>query len=328
MAPAVSPEPAALSSAPAPAAAGLATFGARHPIALVVVGVVLYSTAPVLVRLTTTTGATLAFHRLWLGVVAFGAAAVVHLRVVKRLPSRRGVAWAAASGVAFGANQVLFNTAVKATSVVDVALVSTLSPIVVGLLAIPLFGERPGPRFRAWSAVAMAGALGVVLAGASGPKGDPIGMLLAVLAVTAFAVFFVISKLARESIDVTPFLFVAMVVGTAVVSIYVVVAGEPVATVSGHDLGIAAVIALGPGFAGHFVMTWPLRWLPANVPPILRLATPFLAGTGAWAVLGEGITTAHVAGGAVTLAGVLGALLSPAGRRLADDAAKTGTVDG
>ncbi len=322
--PTVSSRTAGLPSGAAPVSAP----GARHPVALVVLGVVLYSTAPVLVRLTGTSGAILAFHRLWLGVLAFGLAAIVHVRVVKRLPSRRGLGWAALSGVAFGANQVLFNTAVKATSVVDVALVSTLSPIVVGLLAVPLFGERPGPRFRLWSAVAMAGALGVVLAGATGPKGDPVGMVLAVMAVTAFAFFFVISKLARESIDVTPFLFVAMVMGAAVVSIYVAIVGEPVLSVSRSDVVIAAVIAFGPGFVGHFVMTWPLRWLPANLPPVLRLATPFLAGCGAWLVLGEGITGAHVAGGAVTLAGVLGALLSPAGRRLADEAARTGTVDG
>ena len=48
----------------------------------------------------------------------------------------------------------------------------------------------------------------------------------------------------------------------------------------------------------------------------MRLGIPVLAGTWAWVFLGEAIDWWHVAGGAVVMAGVAGAVLSRDGREL------------
>jgi drug/metabolite transporter (DMT)-like permease len=80
---------------------------------------------------------------------------------------------------------------------------------------------------------------------------------------------------------------------------------------------IAAGIAVIPGSLGHFVTTHSLARVPANVPPVLQLAIPFLSGGLAWLLLGQGFSLMHVVGGLVTLVGVVGALVSPAGRRTA-----------
>ena len=85
---------------------------------------------------------------------------------------------------------------------------------------------------------------------------------------------------------------------------------------SGGDVGLALATAAVPGALGHFVMTWPLRWVPANIPPVMRLGIPVISGFLAWLFLSEGITGAHVVGGVITIAGVAGALWSPSGRRL------------
>jgi drug/metabolite transporter (DMT)-like permease len=45
------------------------------------------------------------------------------------------------------------------------------------------------------------------------------------------------------------------------------------------------------------------------------LAMPFLSGGLAWLLLGQGFSLMRVVGGLVTLVGVVGALISPAGRR-------------
>jgi drug/metabolite transporter (DMT)-like permease len=82
-------------------------------------------------------------------------------------------------------------------------------------------------------------------------------------------------------------------------------------------LALAAGIALLPGLVGHFVMTWPLQFVPANIPPVIRLATPLLAGAFAWLLLGQVIGWPELLGGAITLVGVAGSVLSPSGRRLA-----------
>ena len=295
---------------------GLRSAAERRPVVLVVVGVLLFSTGPVLVQWSDVSGPVLSFWRLWIGVVALGAASVVHVRVTARRPTRAGWTAAVRCGVAFGLHQLLFMVAIKATSVVDVTLMQVLAPMVVAVLAVPLFGERPGPAFRGWSLVAVAGAVVVALGGSSGPDGDPVGMLLAAGNVVLFAFYFVWSKQARDVIDVVPFLFGVVATAAVTVSAYVLVAGEAPGSAGPHDLLVAAAIALGPGALGHFVSTWPLRWVPANVPPLLQLAIPVLAGGMAWALLDEAITSTHVVGGLITVVGVAGAIRSPAGRRL------------
>jgi drug/metabolite transporter (DMT)-like permease len=180
-----------------------------------------------------------------------------------------------------------------------------------------MFGERTGMAFRLWSMLAIVGAVVVVLAGSSGPEGDPVGMLLATANVVAFALFFLFSKAGREHIDVLPFLFGVMLVAAMTVSVFVLASGEPLGSINQESLALAAGIALLPGLVGHFVMTWPLQFVPANIPPVIRLATPLLAGAFAWLLLGQVIEWPELLGGAITLVGVAGSVLSPSGRRLA-----------
>lgn len=288
----------------------------RHPLALVCVGVVLYSTGPVFIGASEVPGAVFSFWRLWIGVPVLGVAAAIQLARSKQRPNLRAWRWALLAGLSFGAHQVCFMIAIKATSVADVALMGSLSPIIVAVAAVRLFGERPGRIFRAWTAVAMAGTAVVVIGAAGGPTGDPGGTVLALLNVVFFAGFFLVSKLGREDIGVLPFLFGVMLVAAISVTAYAAVAGEPIGSIGRRDLIYATTLAVGPGAVGHFVMTWPLRWVAANVPPVLRLAQPILSGVLAWLLLSQPITVTHLLGGTLTLIGVGGAVLSPAGRRL------------
>lgn len=227
------------------------------------------------------------------------------------------------AGIAFSLNQMLFFTALKRTSVVDASLMSTLSPIVVAVVAIPLFGERPGRAFRLWSLLAMGGAVFVVLGSSAGPSGDLLGMLMAVGSTAAFAGFFVISKLSRDDLSVVAFLTTVMVTAGVVVSAYVVVAGLSPGGVGTKDLWTALAMAIVPGTLGHVVMTWPLNYVPANVPPLMRLAGPVVSGGLAWLFLGEGATMIHVIGGAIIVVGQAGAILSKAGQDLVSEARET-----
>jgi drug/metabolite transporter (DMT)-like permease len=295
---------------PAAASHGLRALAERRPVGLVVIGVVLFSTGPVMVGAASVSGPIFSFWRLWIGVVVLAGATLVHGRVIRSWPSSTGWRWAIQAGAMFGLHQLSFMTALRLTSVVDVTLMNTLAPVVVAVLAVPLFGERPGPAFRIWSGVAIAGAALVALASAAGPEGDPVGMILAALNVVAYAIYFVWSKQAREHIDTVPFLFGSTVAAALTVSVFVVLAGEPVGSIDAHDLLLCLAVALLPGALGHFSVTWSLRWVPANLPPVLMLAIPVLSGAMAWVLLDETVTAVQVLGGILTIAGVAGALRS------------------
>jgi len=288
----------------------------RRPLVLISIGILLFSVGPVMFQSADSSGPVIAFWRMLFGVGILGAATVTHVALTGRRPTRAGWWWSIRCGVVFVANQLLFLAALHATSVVDVTLMQALQPVLVAALAAPMFGERPGAQFRIWSAVAIAGAALVALLGSSGPEGDPVGMACAIGAIGLFAIYFVWSKQARDHIDTWPFLFGVSATGLVVITVLLPIIGESPADAPTDDIWLALAIAALPGAIGHFVSTWPLRWVPANVPPLLQLAIPFLASALAWLILDEAIELGHVLGGAVTIVGVAGAIRSPAGRRL------------
>lgn len=290
---------------------------------MIIFGVVLYSTGALFAAAADANGPVFSFWRLWMGVAVLGVAAIVGVRFkwvpwppLRSREGQRAWRWAGWAGLWFGAQQLSFFTAVQQTSVTDVLLMNTLTPILVGLVAAPLFGERPGMAFRVWTLVAIGGSAIVIAGGSVGPDGNPAGMALAVISTVSFTGFFVVSKLGRADIAVLPFLFGTIVVAAITVSIFVVVTNQAVSAVTSRDLLFTATIAVGPGAVGHAVMTWPLRWVAANVPPLLRLGQPAIAGWLAFWLLGQPITEAHLTGGTLTLVGVGGALLGAGGRRL------------
>jgi drug/metabolite transporter (DMT)-like permease len=180
----------------------------------------------------------------------------------------------------------------------------------VGVLAAVMFGERPGTAFRLWSVVAVVGAVLVVLAGTSGPEGDPVGMALAIANVMFFTLYFVWSKRAMDHMDAVSFLFGVAVVAAAGVSVFAVVTTQPVGGITAVDLAIAVAIAVLPGGLGQFLSTHPLDRVAANIPPVMQLSIPFISGALAWLLLAQRISWLHVVGGLITIAGVVGALLA------------------
>ena len=294
-------------------------IAARFPFQLIALGVLFYGSGPVLARSSETTGVLLSFWRLWFGFGVLLLAVVAQRLGGHKVATRQGIKWAMLAGAAFSLNQVLFFSAIKRTTVVDASLMSTLSPIVVALFAIPMFGERPAPAFRLWSIVAMAGAAFVVLGSSSGPDGDVLGMGMAMLSATFFALFFLISKFSREDLSVVAFLVTAIGTAAVLVTLFVFATGAEPGSVGGDDLWRALAMAVIPGTLGHVVMTWPLNYVPANIPPLMRLAGPVVSGTMAWVFLGEGITWVHLIGGLVILVGLGGAIRSKAGQTLVAD---------
>ena len=280
----------------------------RHPVALIWLGMLTYSTAPVLVVSSMVDGATFSMMRLLLG-VPIVALITITFRGERKSPfPGKARVWIVSAGAAFGGHQLCFMLAVNATSVTDVVLMNALAPVVVMLLAAPMFGERTSTTFRLWVGVAIAGSMIVTLGGATGPEGNPAGMALAGVNVMFFSLFYMCSKAARPHVDVWPLLFAVMVIATLVVGAFFVGTGRSLAIATEYDWLLATAVAAGPGAFGHFFMTWPLARLNANIAPVVRLLQPVSAGGLAWAVLGQGVTNSQLVGGVVTAAGILGVL--------------------
>jgi len=103
----------------------------------------------------------------------------------------RHVRQALVPGVCFGLNLATFFAGVTHNSVVNAALIGSLSPFLIVPLGAWLFQERNDPRALAFALVAFAG-VGIVLFSAP-PRGDASlrGNVLAVLAMVLWTAYVV-----------------------------------------------------------------------------------------------------------------------------------------
>ena len=318
----------------------------RRPLYAAIASIVGYSIGPVLVQVSDASAPVFAFWRGWLTILVTATGATTLGRVNSRRRGRTPVGprvsagstgrspvgsirtgvfaltawrewWApVVAGVLNGASTLAFIQAVKLTSVAGTTLLLLMNPVLIALWAIPLFGERPGIRFRLWTLVALIGAAMVIMGGSSGPGGDPLGVALAVVSVVLLSTQMVVTKVGRRTLNTVPVHIVTTVSGATFVTIFGLLTGHNFTEMTRTDvLCVLGVVAL-PATTSSLLMTWAVRWLPANVPPLIHLPIPFFAGTLAWMVLDEVMTLNHLIGGAVTLVGVAAALLSSSGRRL------------
>lgn len=292
-------------------------FGARHPEVVIAGGVLMYAIGPSFIAASSVDGPGFVLLRFAIGMpLMFLIVGSIKLR--RRLAgleprvTLRSVSplWTVVASVAFASHHLSFMTAVKLTSVADAALLDALSPLIVMVLAFLMFGERPPLGFIGWSILAMGGAAVVAVAGTAARGGEVLGSLLALWAVISFAVFFLASRAARPTSDTWSFLAMVTTISSACIIVFFLVTGAPLPVPTGRDVLLALGLAVGSGAIGHFLMTWPLDRLPVNLPPVLRLSTPFLATVVAWVTLGEGVSLHHLIGGGLTGVGVAGAIRS------------------
>ena len=207
-------------------------------------------------------------------------------------------------GIALGADIALFFSAVKLTSIVNATIIGSMQPIVVGVIAAKFFGEKIGLRNVAWSAVALAGTVVVVAAGADDGTTDLRGDLLALAAMLSWSAYFITSKNSKKKMTSTEF--------TAGTALWTMAICAPLGFAFGQDMswpsatnwGWLVLMAATSGLIGHAMMNWSLVRIPLWVGSTFTLLIPVFSALLAWIVLGETVTVAQ----AVAMAVVIGAL--------------------
>lgn len=221
-----------------------------------------------------------------------------------------------AGGVALAVDVALFFSAVKATAVANATVIGSLQPILLAVVGRFLFGEVIARRDVTLGAVALAGAVGVVLAGPQGGDASLTGDLLAVGALVAWSAYFVFAKQAKgvlRSNDYT--LGVAIWVGLLNIPLAFVF-DQSLAWPSGINWIWLAVLAFGSGLAGHAAMNWSIQQIPLWLGSSLTLLIPVVSSSAAWIFLGESITIAQIGFMAVVLASLAGVILGQTRRTL------------
>ncbi len=251
-------------------------------------------------------GLAIAFHRLWFGTVIYLVALYASGRRLRRATFRFG--WA--GGVAYGADIATFFLAVRLTSVATATTVSALQPLVLLGFAAAMFGERIRARHVVATVVSVGG-VAMVAFGAPDVGGSTrLGDLFAVLALIAWAAYFVTSKRAREQLGTFEYMTVNQLVAFLVVAPFALAGGALGGADGTLDPSIALrilLIVLVAG-SGHVFINWAHAHVTLVLASLITLAMPAISTAVAWAALGQEVTVVQVVGIAVVMV-ALGAVV-------------------
>ncbi len=216
----------------------------------------------------------------------------------------------AGAAVAIAAYQPLFFGGVARTGVAVGTVVGIGSaPVFAGLLGMVVRGERPGARWTVATAAALAGTVLLVVsaAGDAGPGGDGAdvtGLVLALGAGLAYAVYVLASKLALDAgwtpdaLTVRVFALAGLLLLPVAVAAGLGPLGSPGGVVMTLHLGVVTVLV------GYLLFGRGLAHVGVGTAGTLTLAEPATAAALGVIVLGERFGGATTAGIALIAAGL------------------------
>ena len=282
-------------------------------LALAVAGI---SFAAPLIRLSDAHPLAIAAWRLLFSLV-FVTAALIPMRGWRQFArlSAGERALAAAAGMLLALHFWSWNASVALTSIAASVVLVNVQPVIVAGLSAAWLREAPNRRQWFGIALAMAGALTVawkdVAAEDRGAAGGALlGDLLALVGAVTAALYYLIGRRLRGTLDLWP--YVALVYGAcfACLLLFAVAGGVPLFPQPRREIAIFIALAVGPMILGHTGMNWALKYLPAYVVNLTVLGEPVGATLLAAALPGirEVPPPLTLAGGALVLAGILFAL--------------------
>ena len=268
----------------------------------IVVTVLMWGASSVAIKAVSTTGLVTALYRLWFSIPP------LWLTMLPRSMRRRlGRAWLRGSvigGVLFSIHQVLWFVSIKLTTVADVTIIGALQPVLVLLVAGPLFGERASGGAIAWSAVAFVGTLIVVLGARHAPSWSLLGDGLAVLNLFAFTAYFLGSKRIRETVGAWEYVVGMTTVSGVIILLVTLATHQGLGNPTAWEWALLVGIAIFPGTLGHVLINWAHEHVPAFVSSMILLAVPIIATAGAAALLDEPVSALQIAGGMIVLVAI------------------------
>jgi drug/metabolite transporter (DMT)-like permease len=226
--------------------------------------------------------------------------------------SRQDFAITLGAGVLLAIHFWTWNASIALTTVAASVVLVNTQPVVVALLSAFWLREPPSRTQWLGIAIAMTGAFVVVApdivqsAGLLGGRRALLGDLLAVVGAVTAAIYFVVGRRVRATLDLWP--YVALVYGACFVTLvlFALLVRAPLTPQPPRELAIFAGLALGPMLLGHTGLNWALRYLPAYAVNVTLLGEPVGATLLAAVIPGirETPNPLTLAGGAVVLFGI------------------------
>ncbi|HLF95219.1 MAG TPA: DMT family transporter [Planctomycetota bacterium] len=290
---------------------------ARWALPALVAGAAAIGAAPILVRLSGSDGVgptATAFWRLALALPILWA-----WRRTERgpAPSRRDTLLLLGIGLFFAADLAFWHASILLTRIANATLLTCLASTFAALAAWILFRERVTGLLLAGLVVALAGA-GLLMSG-SDSSGHRLGDALGILAAIFYAGYLLGIGRLRARLSTATAMAWSGLGAAAGLLVAALALRETFLPASGRGWLVLAALALVGQLAGQSLIAYALAHLSMAFSAIALLIQPVVAALLSWALFHETLGPLQFAGGALVLAGIVAAKISPRSSVLGQD---------
>ena len=281
-------------------------FIEKHPMIMIVVGVLGISLSSIFVKYSQAPSAvTAAWRLLW--TVLFLTPVVVGKQDVRRellQTPKKLVILSVLSGIFLAIHFVLWFESLKHTSVASSTAIVCTEVIWVCLgFCLFLKGKLTGKAIAAIG-VTLLGSLLIAFAD-SGSGNGLYGDILSLLAAVAVAVYTLIGRVVREKLSTTVYTYMVYTACVAVLVVTCLVQGFGLFAYGLSALIVGCLLAVFSTILGHSIFSWCLKYFSPAFVSASKLCEPVVAAVMAAFLFGELPGWLQITGGILILGGVL-----------------------
>lgn len=278
----------------------------KHPMIMIVVGVMGISLSSIFVKYSQAPSAvTAAWRLLW--TVVFLTPVVLGKHLVRRelLCTPQKMLWLSIlSGLFLAIHFVLWFESLQHTSVASSTTIVCTEVIWVCLGFCLFLKGKLSRKAAAAIAVTLLGSV-LIACSDSGSGGQLYGDILALLAAIAVAVYTLIGRIVREKLSTTVYTYIVYSACALVLAVTCLMQGESLVSYGWSAVIVGALLAIFSTMLGHSIFSWCLKFFSPAFVSASKLCEPVVAAILAGFLFGELPGWLQVMGGALILGGVL-----------------------
>lgn len=278
----------------------------KHPMVMIVIGVIGISLSSTFVKYSTAPSAVTAAFRLLWTVVLMTPVIFGKKDVKKELfhMDQKTCALSCFSGIFLAIHFAVWFESLLHTSVASSTTIVCTEVIWVSLGFCLFMKGRLSKRAVVAIAVTLLGSVGIACADSAMGEAHVYGDLLALLAAIAVAIYTLIGRVVREKISTTVYTYVVYVACGATLVLITLLQGYQLFEFGINAVIVGLLLAIFPTILGHSIFSWCLKFFSPSFVSASKLCEPVVSAILALFLFGESVTLLQVFGGALILGGV------------------------
>ncbi|MCH4552014.1 DMT family transporter [Aestuariibaculum lutulentum] len=266
------------------------------------IGILCISIFPILVKLNLTPGVISAFYRM-----AFSLVLLLPYVLITRqfkIPNLKTALLAILCGVIFGSDVAVWNIAIQESTATQASLLTNLSPVWVGVLALCFLKDKPKVNFWIGTVIAVFGMVMLVGFSVFQNLDFDLAFSFGVLSGVFYAFYMLISKEVLKTMNVLTFMALSLMASSVYLAGVSYALEEPFYGFSNTGWLVLVVQAVLCQLLAWILISYATQHMRATRVSVSLLGQGILASFLAWLFIGEAISFQMVVGGLILLFGI------------------------